>query len=803
MQPSPGGSDLAGVEVGDGLLARPSHQRHPGDVVRLALGLVVLGVGVMIARYAGRTVTGVEADLVALFGRFPERVLDVMVGVVQVAASVVPLAVVAVLVLRRRLRLLALLALAAGLAALVTEVLAATVPDRAGPGGRPAPLGTGILADPTFPSSAFVASAVAAVTVGAPWMTRRWRRAASWGIAVVVLLRLVSTVEPAGDVVAAIGVGLVIGAVVLLAFGSPNLRPTPAQLVGSLRAQGLSPVRLDVAGGGDGAPIAYTVDTDLGDRLLLTVRTPYDRSAEALDRAVRAVRTRSVHEPPTGSLAGQAEHEVLATIEARRAGARVPDPWGVVRIGSSSVGVLLPRVEGTPLDRLEPETVTDELLVRVWGQLDRLRAHDLAHGALGLDRVLVDAFGRPWIVGFDDARLAAGERALDHDVAQLLVALALRVGDERAVDTAVATLGPHAVERALPLLQPLALSPSTRRLLGRGHERVDHLRAVAQARTGAPEVELERIERVKPRTVLSVVAGGMAVAFVLPRLADVGRTVDAFRGADLAWVPVVLVATALTYVFATVSLLGAVPVPVPAMATFRAQVASSFVGRITPASTGGPALNLRLLQRAGIDSPTATAAVGLNTVAGFVVHVALLLGFVVWSGRSDLGGIPAPRGPLLLAIGAGVAVLVVAVALTPFGRRVVLAPVLRFVRSAAGALAAVLVRPSKVTALFGGSTGITVAYLVAFYACVEAFGGGLGVPQVGAAYLGASALAAVAPTPGGLGAFEAAMAAGLNSFGLDQGVAVSAVLTFRLITFWLPLLPGWWAFTDMQRREEL
>jgi uncharacterized protein (TIRG00374 family) len=86
---------------------------------------------------------------------------------------------------------------------------------------------------------------------------------------------------------------------------------------------------------------------------------------------------------------------------------------------------------------------------------------------------------------------------------------------------------------------------------------------------------------------------------------------------------------------------------------------------------------------------------------------------------------------------------------------------------------------------------------------VETFGGGLTFPQIGAAYFGAMTIATFAPTPGGLGAVESAMIAALTGFGLNGGVAVSAVLAYRLATFWLPIPPGWVLFTWMQRRGEL
>ena len=72
---------------------------------------------------------------------------------------------------------------------------------------------------------------------------------------------------------------------------------------------------------------------------------------------------------------------------------------------------------------------------------------------------------------------------------------------------------------------------------------------------------------------------------------------------------------------------------------------------------------------------------------------------------------------------------------------------------------------------------------------------------MGAVYLAAAAVAAVSPTPGGLGSFETAAIAGLSGIGLSPGTAVSAVLTFRLATYWLPVLPGWISWHLLQRMD--
>ena len=109
--------------------------------------------------------------------------------------------------------------------------------------------------------------------------------------------------------------------------------------------------------------------------------------------------------------------------------------------------------------------------------------------------------------------------------------------------------------------------------------------------------------------------------------------------------------------------------------------------------------------------------------------------------------------------------------------------------------------PTKLTALFGGSIGVTMAYIAALACAVAAFDGGISFAQVGAVYLGASMIAAAAPTPGGLGAMEAALVAGLTGVGMDPAIAVAAVLSYRLVTFWLPILPGWLCFRLLERQN--
>ena len=53
------------------------------------------------------------------------------------------------------------------------------------------------------------------------------------------------------------------------------------------------------------------------------------------------------------------------------------------------------------------------------------------------------------------------------------------------------------------------------------------------------------------------------------------------------------------------------------------------------------------------------------------------------------------------------------------------------------------------------------------------------------------------------GAVEAALTAGLAGVGVEGGIALSAVLMFRVFTFWLPAIPGWFTFNDLLKKGYL
>ncbi|HEX5365475.1 MAG TPA: lysylphosphatidylglycerol synthase transmembrane domain-containing protein, partial [Acidimicrobiales bacterium] len=443
------------------------------------------------------------------------------------------------------------------------------------------------------------------------------------------------------------------------------------------------------------------------------------------------------------------------------------------------------------------------VVVDAWRQVEALHGARVAHRNLDLHEVCVSPDGRAVLRGFDGAALAATDRDLALDRAQLLVATALAMGPDEAVAVAVDVLGVDRLATAVPYLQPLALPGGTRRAWREDRGILDALRAAVARASGVAPAPLARLDRVRPRTAMSLAALVVGLYVLLPQLGDFGDTVDAAAGANWWWLGPMVVGAAATIAFAALSFVASVPEPIPYLPALRMQVASSFLSRIAPANTGTLAVGVRFLQRAGLDPGAAAAAVGLSTLAGFVVHLALLGAFVLWAGTSDVGFSLPQADVIFIVITVALSASGLVIGLVPAVRRRVLPPLLAQVRTAAASLADVLTDPVRVIGLLGGSMGVTSSFIVTLAASVAAFGGGVSFPEVGAAYLVAAALGSAAPTPGGLGAVEAALVTALTGYGMDSGPAVSAALTFRLVTYWAPMLPGWFTFQVMHRREEL
>ena len=781
-------------------LVPSSRYRHPGDVIRLmASGLVLIGALAAVAVAPGQLVRSGAPTVTWLGSGSAGRLL---IGLVQVTFVIAAAAVVFAVLRYRRARLLAQLAAGALIAGAALSAILYLAADK-DPHSVALTTGQGSwLAGAWFPSPALFATAAAIAVALAPWLNRSWCRTTWLVLSTMVGARLVTgTVLPV-ELLLALAVGVTVGASVLVAFGVPDKRMGPNGVAEALRSAGLPTTVVEPANVRTKGSRPFVAVTNDGRWLFIKALGSDQRDADLLYRVYRFARLRNVGDTwPAASVIRAVERQALVGMSAERAGVQVPSVVRVIRAGRGTALLVMERVSGTSLGDFPPWTISDELLQRLWAEVESLHRAGIAHRGLRAANVMVGGDAEPWLTDFSFSELSASQRQKDLDIAELLASLATMVGAERAVSGAAAVIGPEALAAAVPLLQPLALSAATRHAIGRTDGLLSGTRAAATAASGLSEQPLARLQRVRLKSLLAIAASAGAFYFILPQLAHVGSSWQALQSAHWAWLPVVLAASALTYLASAAALISAVPGPIPFWPTTLTQAASSFVNRVSPANVGGMALNARFLQKRGVPPGAGIAAVGVNALMGAVAHLVLMVIFFTLAGHELAHTFKLPPPSKLLLILAGAAALVGIVLATSRGRRFAAARILPALRSAAASLRTVAASPLKLALLFGASAMVTLAYIAGLVGSVHAFGGGVGIAEIGAVYLGAAVIAAVSPTPGGLGAIEAALVAGLTGVGMHAGPAVSAVLTYRLATYWLPIVPGWLSWRFLQKRD--
>ena len=286
---------------------------------------------------------------------------------------------------------------------------------------------------------------------------------------------------------------------------------------------------------------------------------------------------------------------------------------------------------------------------------------------------------------------------------------------------------------------------------------------------------------------------------LLPELTSLWDHRDILGNAKWGFVIAALLASAGTYLFDAMELKAASFVPLRLATTLEARLAASFANRFAPAGLGGAGVTIRYLQRCGTDLTTASAIYGLSGVAGVIVPMLVTVASALAAGRSD----PVKLGFDGLTIGLLVAGLVLAVVGVIWFVRPVHTKVIPPIVQAFHNLGQVFRQPARAIQLFGSQLAVTCLYLASFIFSCRAFGVGNSTPLLAFLYLTSSTVGNAAPTPGGLGAVEALLTGALISVGTESGVAVAAVLTFRLLTFWLPIPFGGWSLAHLRKAGRL
>lgn len=248
-----------------------------------------------------------------------------------------------------------------------------------------------------------------------------------------------------------------------------------------------------------------------------------------------------------------------------------------------------------------------------------------------------------------------------------------------------------------------------------------------------------------------------------------------------------------------------------------AQIAGNAFSRIVPGgAAAGAAIQFRLLVLSGLDPTT----IGTGLTAATFISSATLFALPVLALPAIVFGAPAPSGLVQSAwLGAALFVLAVVVGAVLISADRPLVWVgntiqriqnrMRRGRPAKTGVPEKLLRERKEIrgtlgsrwwlALITASGNWLLDYL-ALLAAVAAVGARPRPALVLLAYVAAAVLGMIPITPGGLGFVEAGLTATLTLAGVSAADAVLATLAYRLVSYWLPLVAGPFAYVAHRRR---
>jgi uncharacterized membrane protein YbhN (UPF0104 family)/tRNA A-37 threonylcarbamoyl transferase component Bud32 len=645
-----------------------------------------------------------------------------------------------------------------------------------------------------------LAGAVAIFAVARPELVRPARLLSIWLVGAAALGAAVLGTGLPSHVLGAIALGLGASALVRLAFGSAAGVPPTARVRDALASLGVAVDSLRISDQQRIGAAEYMGDS--ADRRPLKVRV-LGRDAQDAQRLTRRWQLLAYRDPPRSAPVGrleQVEHEAVATLIAAQAGVRVPDVV-TVGLGPEDDAVLVTRQPDiAPLETWSAEDVSDEMLEELCRQVARLHDAGISHGRLNASNVLPTDEG-PMLVDFSAATLGAPQSMLDIDVAELLVACTVLVGPERALARAVDAGWKDSIARVLPYLQRAALTPHLRDL-ARTHEvGLNKLRAEAAQVAGAEAPEIAPLRRIRLKDLGLMAAVIFAAYLLISQLADIGfgTIADELRDADLAWVVVALVLAQATFIPSGISVRGGVATPLPLLPCIVLQSALKFISLTVPSSAGRVATNLRCLQRMGAPRAEAIAGGTIDDVSNTIVQASLfliVLPFVSVDIDASQFRVAGPDRRLLIAIALALVVSLLLVLALPKVR----ARVVPGVRDALRGVWSVARVRRKRLEVFGGGAASELLYALALGATCLAYGAHLNLGQLIFVNTSASVLSGLVPVPGGIGAAEAALSAGLIAMGVDESTAFAIAITQRLCTFYLPPIWGYFSLRWLSQK---
>ena len=302
-----------------------------------------------------------------------------------------------------------------------------------------------------------------------------------------------------------------------------------------------------------------------------------------------------------------------------------------------------------------------------------------------------------------------------------------------------------------------------------------------------------KLPRIRPWSVIVLIVSVVGIYLLLPQLKQLRGIGPVLHHAVWWWICAGMVTTALGFlssaytqyvagrnkgVFSTVALL---------------QLTGAFINHFLPFNLGSVSLTARYYRDIGESQPQAFAFSILPTIFGVSTTVFLLAIISPVTLRHIFTRTYHGNWNLWYIAIAAALVIGILIALPRVRKRIH-----TFIREVILAVTGIRLWP-QLPALIAGNFALTVVSTITLIFSALAVHTSIGIFDAFTLYVTSSLISNFAPTPGGIGAMEAFLTLGLTSVGMSLPEAAAVTLIFRLVSFWIPIIPGILALRQVNR----
>jgi uncharacterized protein (TIRG00374 family) len=277
-----------------------------------------------------------------------------------------------------------------------------------------------------------------------------------------------------------------------------------------------------------------------------------------------------------------------------------------------------------------------------------------------------------------------------------------------------------------------------------------------------------------------------------------------------SWPAILIAAGAVvaSYCCSAVALSAAAGRRLPVGRTILVQFAAAAANRVTPGGVGGTAVNARYLRTQSLSPGAVGAALSLSAIAhvGIAAIGVLAVGMTITKLPIGQSLLTARIHGLPVIVPVLVAVLLMMWLLVRAARRRLYddGRMSAAFHDAKSALSTATHQPKRLALLLAATAGVKAMNLLALLAATWAFDGDIADWRIAVVFLVGVPVAEAIPTPGGIGGVDAVLVAGLAHVGTSTaGAVIAAVIVFRLLTFWAPIVPGMISAGLLRRQHAL